>query len=199
MLDKRGVLAAATSTRPVSLELGVGSHKRDERAIGVDLRDHEGVDVVGDALEVLQSLPDSSVASIDSSHFLEHVEDLGALLREAARVMGPGGRFRAAVPHFSNPYYSSDPTHARPFGLYTFGYLVARAPGRRQVPQYAVPLPFEVTRVDLVFRSPFRVRNIVKRTIGLLFNSCMGMREFYEENLCWLFPCYEVVFDLRRL
>jgi hypothetical protein len=29
-------------------------------------------------------------------------------------------------------------------------------------------------------------------------NSSMFAKEFYEENLCWLLPCYELHYELRR-
>src|SRR5450759_340672 len=61
------------SRNPLILELGCGGGKRDVRAVGVDLLDLPGVDIMGDALEVLSSLPESSVDSIYSEHFMEHV------------------------------------------------------------------------------------------------------------------------------
>ena len=32
----------------------------------------------------------------------------------------------------------------------------------------------------------------MKRSFGLLLNASRWGVEFYEENLCWLLPCYEV-------
>src|ERR1035437_6155312 len=122
------------SRNPLTLELGCGEEKRDESAVGVDLLDLPGVDILGDALEVLRSLPDSSVDAIYSEHFMEHVSEPRLVLSEAARVLKPGGEFRAIIPHFSNPWFYSDPTHRSYFGLYTFCYWVVRTPFSRQVP-----------------------------------------------------------------
>src|SRR5665647_1883063 len=96
------------SRDPLILELGCGGGKRDVRAVGVDLLDLPGVDIMGDALEVLSSLPASSVDSIYSEHFMEHVPQPHSILREAERVLKPGGEFRAIIPHFSNPWFYSD-------------------------------------------------------------------------------------------
>jgi hypothetical protein len=54
--------------------------------------------------------------------------------------------------------------------------------------------------VDLVFKSAsqFPVRYGIKKAFGLLFNSCNYAREFYEENLAHLIPCYEVRYRLSR-
>lgn len=45
---------------------------------------------------------------------------------------------------------------------------------------------------------PFYVRHSAKRILGAVFNGTTWLKEFYEENLCWLFPCYEIGYTLRR-
>lgn len=188
------------NARPLHLELGCGSSKRSPDAIGVDLIAADGVDVVGDALEVLRGLPDGSVSSIYSEHFLEHLPDPRALLVEAARVLEPGGEFRAVVPHFSNPAFYSDPTHRSFFGLYTFGYWTRRTPFRRQVPHYDEPVPLELVDARYVFKShrPFYVRHGLKKATSWWVNLSRWTKELYEEHFCWLMPCYEIDYVLRR-
>lgn len=65
---------------------------------------------------------------------------------------------------------------------------------------YGYEAKFRISKVDLVFKSnrPFFVRHGMKRLIGYIFNSCNYTKEFYEENLCYLFPCYEVCYVLHR-
>jgi len=120
---------------------------------------------------------------------------------EMCRVLRPGGHLEIVVPHFSNPYFASDPTHRRAFGLYTFSYLTADAPLRRQVPHYGEVLPVRLERVVLGFKStpPFYGRHALKRAVGLVVNLSRWTREFYEENLVYLVPCYELRFRLVRL
>lgn len=186
--------------RPLYLELGCGSAKRDPNSVGIDLLPSSATDVVGDAVEILRSLPPASVDGIRSDHFLEHIDDVEGLLRLCAEVMKPGGIFVAIVPHFSNPYFYSDPTHKAFFGLYTLSYCIRATPFRRQVPQYIDPLPYILTRVRYHFKSspPFYFRHGVKKTYGWLANLLMWTQEFYEENLCWTFPAYEIRYVLRR-
>jgi SAM-dependent methyltransferase len=183
------------------LDIGCGARKRRPDYIGVDRRALPGVDLVGEVEEILSAIPDGVVDEIYSSHFLEHVDDLDGVLAEMCRVLRRGGRLEIVVPHFSNPYFASDPTHRRPFGLYTFSYLVADAPLRRQVPRYGEALPLRLSRVELGFQStpPFYVRHAFKRAVGLLVNLSRWTREFYEENLVYLVPCYELRFSLVRL
>lgn len=186
--------------RPLRLELGCGTAKRMPDAVGVDILDLPGVDVVGDAIEVLRSLPSGSVDGIYSEHFMEHLEDPLALLQESARVLRKGGEFRAVVPHFSNPAFYSDPTHRTFFGLYTFSYWIETTSFRRQVPHYAKPLPFELVRAHHIFKSsrPFYVRHALKKFFSSWVNLGRWTQEFYEEHFCWVMPCYEMDFLLTR-
>lgn len=201
LIDKHGFLQGLSLRRPVILELGCGNRKRTPGAIGIDVIDYDCVDIVGDAVDVLRNIPDGVVDSIASHHFLEHVGDLGSLVGEATRTLRIGGRFEAVVPHFSNPYFYSDPTHSRHFGLYTFSYLAHDDLLRRKVPKYNETVSLRLLDVDLLFKSapPFYVRAAFKMAFGKLFNSCRSMQEFYEEFLCYGFPCYEIRYLLEKI
>ena len=189
------------SRNPLILELGCGGGKRNHAAVGVDLLNLAGVDILGDALEVLRAFPDGSVDSIYSEHFMEHVPQPHSVLKEAARVLKPGGEFRAIIPHFSNPWFYSDPTHSSYFGLYTFCYWVAKTPFRRQVPRYETPLQFELMSARYVFKSsrPFLIRHGIKKIVSCWVNLTRWTQEFYEEFLCQVMPCYEIDYLLRKL
>lgn len=186
---------------PLHLELGCGGAKRRQDAVGVDVLDLPGVDVVADALEVLRELPAGSVDSIYSEHFLEHLTDPHALLRESTRVLKPGARFTAVIPHYSNPIFYSDPTHRTFFGLYTFGYWIRETPFRRQTPHYEQPLPLRLETVRFGFKAgrPFPVRHALVMLLGSWVNLSRWTQEFYEFHLCWILPCWEVRFDLMRI
>lgn len=181
------------------LELGCGPRKRHADALGVDALDYPGVDLVGDVFAVLRALPDACVRAVHAYHFFEHVEDLGTLLDELARVMEEGALLDVEVPHFANPYFYSDPTHHRFFGLYTFCYLAEDALFARKVPRYGREPRFRQVDVQLDFNSPFPVRGLIKRAFGRVFNLTRWLQEFHEENLCHLLPCYQVRYALRRL
>ena len=195
--DKAGVLLSVEGR---TLDLGCGSRKRHPSHVGVDVLDYPGVDVVGDVFDVLEAIPDSSLAGVHSSHFMEHVSDVERLIVELARVIRPGGRLDVIVPHFSNPYYYSDPTHRSQFGLYTFSYLALDPLLRRRVPTYQRDLAFELRNIRLRFKSPppFVVRYALKRMFEVLVNLSVWTQEFYEENLSQIVPCYEVEFGLLR-
>jgi ubiquinone/menaquinone biosynthesis C-methylase UbiE len=197
ILDKAGVLGGHD---PMKLDLGCGQGKRGPDYVGVDLLDGPSVDVVGDVLEVLRRLGDERVTEIYSSHLFEHVADLSALVDELERVLVVSGRLHIVVPHFSNPYYYSDPTHERPFGLYTFSYFAEDPILRRRVPTYGRALRLRLETARLGFRSEaqFPGRRKLKAGVNRLVNASGWLKEFYEENLPGLLPCYELEFELVK-
>jgi SAM-dependent methyltransferase len=200
MIDKKNILPKIDGISYIELELGCGNRKRNQQAIGIDMLDYPDVDIVGDVYDVLSLFPAQSVDAVHSYHFIEHVPDMPKLLSELARIVKLNGHIEFVAPHFSNPYFYSDPTHRSFFGLYTFCYYTSESPFARYVPTYGYKTKFRVVRVDLIFKSarPFVVQYGIKRLIGVFFNSCIYLKEFYEANFCYLFPCYEVRYILRR-
>ena len=184
----------------VSLELGCGGRKRHPEAIGIDLLDLPGVDIVGDVVEVLEAMPDGCVERVWSYHFLEHVCDVGRIMMSLARVCRPGAIVDVTVPHFSNPYFYSDPTHRQPFGLYTLSYFCRDTLFARKVPHYGITPVFELRDVQLGFKSP-RPRYIrygLKKVVQFIVNRGRWAQELYEEFFCYIVPCYEVRYVLLR-
>jgi hypothetical protein len=197
--DKSGILARVKDGEAIALELGCGPRKRHPDTVGVDALDYPGVDLIGDIFDVLAQLPNASVSAVHAYHFVEHVSELDRLLTELARVMAPDAALDIEVPHFANPYFYSDPTHQRFFGLYTFCYLARSSLFRRGVPMYGRTPAFALSDVRLDFDSPFPVRGMLRRTIGRVFNLTRWLQEFHEENLCYLLPAYQLRYLLRRL
>jgi ubiquinone/menaquinone biosynthesis C-methylase UbiE len=184
----------------LQIELGCGNRKRHATAVCIDLIPNECVDIVGDIVEVLTYFPDNCVSAVYAYHCLEHIKDIPSLMTILARIMKAHGQLRVVVPHFSNPYYYSDPTHVTSFGLYTFSYLAKDLLMTRKVPNYLPTYQFDLCRIKLVFKSPrpYYFRYGIKKIFQALFNLNHYFMEFYEENLCYLIPCYEIVYVLKR-
>ncbi|MGE4296907.1 MAG: methyltransferase domain-containing protein [Desulfovibrionaceae bacterium] len=184
--------------QPVRVELGCGPKRAFEGAITVDRVDLPSVDVVAD-MDAGLPFADASVDAIFSSHFLEHVADLGAFTTEMWRVLAPGGTATHVVPHFSNPYFYSDYTHRTFFGLYTFNYFSSSsAPFKRRVPHFYNDVDFRVAEAELRFKSPFKLTNLVRRGVQRLVNLNRRTQEFYEDSLSRLIPAYEIRFVLVK-
>jgi len=155
---------------------------------------------VGDVYEVLKKIPENIVSAVYSYHFFEHLEDIGAVMEELTRIMKVNGLFIVVAPHFSNPYFYSDYTHKNQFGLYSFSYLSSDFIFARTVPSYSKPHNFELSKVKLIFKSPrpFYFRWGLKKFFQIIFNINRYVMEFYDENLCYIFPCYEIRYEMIK-
>lgn len=189
------------SKNEVILDIGCGANKKNLNHIGVDLLDLPGVDIVGKVLDVTNKINSGSVDKIFTSHFLEHIEDLELYLEEFSRILKTDGLLEIIVPHYSNPYFYSDPTHKRFFGLYTMCYFAESNLFKRTVPQYDHQINFKLESVKLNFSStrPFYFRHALKKIISLFFGTSYFMNEFWEENLSFIFPCYDIKYLLRKI
>ncbi len=184
----------------VIIELGCGRKKKQGR-IGVDKLDLPNVDIVADLEDGLSFLPDNSVDQIHSRSVFAHIENFENLMREIVRVLKKNGTAHIFVSHFSNPYYFSDYTHTMFFGLYTFYYFVeTKHQPKRKIPNFYTDIRIRIVSQRLVFTSPFWFRRRIKKLFGLVVNCHRSIQEFYEENLCYIFPCYgiEIVFAPSR-
>ncbi|MHB1056014.1 MAG: methyltransferase domain-containing protein [Thermoleophilia bacterium] len=199
--DKNNLLIRIGDMPQVNLELGCGSRKRDPGAIGIDALDYDCVDLVGDVFDILNKFPDDSVDTVHSSHFFEHLAEPVQLMNELQRVIKKNGLLEIIVPHFTNPYFYSDATHKSQYGLYSFCPFSKDSPFKRQVPSYQVEPHFQIIAINLTFKSspPFIFRHAIKKAIGALVNLNSFTKEYYEENLCFMFPCYEIRYSLERI
>lgn len=189
-------LSQALSKSPVRIEIGCGQTRR-ENTIGIDRIDLPSVDIVADIENGLSFLPNNSVDEIYSTSCFEHIHNFENLMREIVRVLKPTGRANIFVPHFSNPYFYSDPTHVRFFGLYSFYYFVdSKYQLKRKVPAFYFDFKIKITSHKLIFGSPFPLRDIFLRGIGRLFNLNSFMQELYEGSFSHIFPCHgiEIIF-----
>lgn len=183
------------------LDLGCGNLRQHPDAIGVDVLPAPAVDVVADAADVVAALPDASVSAVYSRHFFEHLDDPTSLFLALGRVVRPGGTVHVIVPHFSNPYYYSDPTHKQFYGLYTFSYLARDERFRRGVPNYFGTPDFRIDDVHMAFVTTRRypLSYTANKVIQRLVNARPANQEAYEMRWSSLWPCYEVSWRLSRV
>ncbi|MFO8084069.1 MAG: methyltransferase domain-containing protein [Desulfobacterales bacterium] len=183
--------------RDVFVEIGAGRKRRGASVITVDKVDLDTVDIVADIECGLDFFPDNCVRKLYCRSVLEHIENFEYLMGEILRVLADDGKAYIFVPHFSNPYFYSDYTHKRFFGLYSFYYFVETDKQlKRKVPDFYTGLRIEIVSLRLNFKTPFWISRHLKKMFGMLVNSCRSTKEFYELHLCRLVPCdgVEVVF-----
>jgi len=184
--------------KPLRIDIGSGTRPR-AGFYGLDQLDAAGVDMVADLNQPLALLPDNCAEHLFSSHSLEHVEKLLPLMDEIHRIMRPGATLEVIAPHFSNPYYYSDPTHVRFFGLYTMSYFVDvdKQPGPHKVPAFPTKTRFELESVTLSFYRFNLLDRLFVPFLRYFVNRTPGAQHFYELRLSRLFPAAEVRYRMR--
>ncbi|MGE3806199.1 MAG: methyltransferase domain-containing protein [Gemmataceae bacterium] len=190
----------------IGLRLNLGSGPRPRPGYyNLDLLDLPGVDILADLNEPLAALPDNCAEAIHCSHTLEHVHNFLPLIREMHRITRPGGRIEVIVPHFSNPYGYSDPTHVRFFGLYSFYYFCDSADQRRRpVPNFYIHERFRISAIRikllaLTGSARSLLDRVVSRIVDPYVNRSFDRQDWYERRLCRLLPADELHLVLEPL
>ncbi len=185
------------ANRAIRINLGGGT-RQVPGFYNLDCVALPGVAILADLNEPLTALPDNSVAEIYCRHVLEHVSRFMELMAEIHRVVQPGGRIEIVVPHFSNPYGYSDPTHVRFFGLYSFYYFCDQAEQpRRKVPNFYSPVRFTVESIRFRLLKQSLFDRIVRAVFEPLINLGVPALDWYERRLCRLLPVDEIRYVLR--
>ena len=187
------ILEDLNKGRTIKLELGSGGKER-KGFYALDHLELTGVDIVADLNAPLSSLPDNCVEYLYSRHTLEHVQHLLPLMSEIHRLTKPNGTIEIIVPHFSNVYGYSDPTHVRFFGLYSMYYFVAREnqPKTRTVPPFYTKVRFKVNSLKIEFYKSGIIDTILSRLFTKIVNLNFSCQDFYERRLSSLFHAAQI-------
>ena len=192
------VMADIHQKKPIKIDLGSGGHGR-EGFYSVDHLDLKGVDIIADLNKPLDLLPDNCVEHVYSRHALEHVQELLPLMREIHRITRPDGTIEIVVPHFSNVYGFSDPTHVRFFGLYTMYYFVSpeHQPTKRKVPAFYTDARFNIISIKIDFYRSGLIDKLFAKLITKIVNRSIRWQDFYERRLCHLFHAREIRYVMQ--
>jgi hypothetical protein len=181
------------------LRLNLGSGLRSLPGYyNIDQLELPGVDIQADLNEPLSALPDNCVDEVYCRHTLEHIPRLLELMSELHRVGRPGARIEIIVPHFSNPYGYSDPTHVRFFGLYSFFYFCDEDDQpRRKVPSFYLPHRFQVESVQCNLLKGSMLDKALSALLQPLVNRNVNWLDWYERRLCRWVPASAIRYVLR--
>ena len=164
------------------LNLGCGDDTK-EGYVNLDLVNLKGVDVVWDINKFPWPFKANTFDEIYSSHVLEHVQDLVAVMSELKRVGKNGGIINLRVPHFSCGVSYRDPTHKRLFSYFTYDYFTDKC--FYNLPKFKInKRRLNFTRISFTFLNP-------------IFNPIININPaIYERFFCWIFPSAEVILEL---
>ncbi|ODS24424.1 hypothetical protein AB835_03760 [Candidatus Endobugula sertula] len=187
-----------TPRTPIKLDLGSGG-SRKEGYYSVDHIGLKGVDIIADLNKPLELFPDNSVSHIYTRHTLEHIDNLLPLLQEIWRISKHNAKIEIIVPHFSNVFAYSGPTHVRFFGLYTMFYFVSpeNQPSKRKVPTFYSDTRFYVDSLRIQFYRLNVFDRVFVPIFSKLVNSCFFSQEFYERRLSGIFRAWQITYIMR--
>ncbi len=182
--------------KPIKLELGCGQNKRDG-FYGMDHVEMDGVDVVTDLNKPLHLLQDGCCEYIYTRHVLEHINEFLPLMREIHRITKTDGTVEIIVPHFSNVYGYSDPTHVRFFGLYSMNYFASRESQlKRKVPAFYTDTRFVIKSLTIEFYRTGIIDKLLAPIFSRLVNLNIHTQDFYERRLSSFFHAWQIRYIL---
>ncbi|MFL0809310.1 MAG: class I SAM-dependent methyltransferase [Agarilytica sp.] len=192
-------MKATSDTNKKTLMIGCGELKsKSDNTTYLDVLPYEGVDWVCDINEGIPMAEDNSFDEIIANSVFEHIAETKTVLQECERVLKPGGKLKVYVPHFSNPYYYSDPTHITFYGLYTFNYLIDVPLFKRKVPNYGIIDGLHLVKARFDFKGNSYVGVRFAKLFRSLANRKVSAMEFWERRLVWLFPVYGMSFEIEK-
>jgi SAM-dependent methyltransferase len=132
----------------VNLDVGCG-HNKQPGFLGMDMMDHENVDIIHDIQEFPWPVPDNICARILLSHVWEHVEPKYRfqLMEELWRIIRHDGELFIACPYAGSAGEAAHPAHYMCPNDVTFQFF---DPSFRlyHACSYKKPLPWELVRCD---------------------------------------------------
>lgn len=167
------------------LDVGCGAAKTPG-AVGVDRWPAPGVDVVADMENACLPFCDGVFDEARLIDSLEHAASPPAVVGEVARVLKPGGRLFARVPHYTSVHAWSDFTHKSFFSVESLKHLTG---------EYEEYRHYSSSRMAL---GGFRIRMWKGwRLLGLevLANAAPGL---YEKYFAFTFPAMALEFTLVK-
>ena len=160
-----------------ALDVGCGERKLPE-AMGMDIRNAAGVDVVHDVNKTPWPLPDNSFDLVLFNQALEHMDDVARTLEEARRVLRTGGHAVIQVPYFRSADAFADITHRHFFTSRSLDYIP--------------DLKFKV--VGFWYGWPQRSKNPLRQ---IFKNFIHRFPDFYDKYLSLLIPVECLTWELE--
>lgn len=191
------ILEDIKNNKLINLNLGSGLENLNDY-YNCDIKENKNVDIVCDLNKNLDLIPDNTVGNIYSNQTLEHIINLTGLMNEIIRISCNNTNCKFIVPHFANPYYYSDPTHVRHFGLYTFHYFVKKNnQWIRKVPNYLTMNEIVLIDTKISFYKNTVFENLFNPFFERIVNLNRYFQDFYEKRLCWIYPPSNLIFKIK--
>jgi len=167
------------------LDIGCGSAKH-AGAFGLDIGPGSQADVLHDLRDLPWPVPSDHFTHVYCQDILEHLPDVGAVMREVHRVCVAGARVEIRTPHFSSWYAYNDPTHEHVFGYFALDRYVVGRGGDSSGPGL-----FRYLERRFCFARAHRMTGV-----SYLANRFPAR---YEQLFAWLCPCENLLIRLSAV
>lgn len=179
------------------LDVGCGPSKIPG-AVGIDLVELPGVDVVHDLNLRPWPFEANTFARICCRHSLSHLENLVTTMEEIHRIAKPDAVVEIVAPHFTSDNFNTDPTHKFHMGYRSMNYFCDNVEFRYR---YYSRARFELLARQISFRN---AKTDFPRLPTLNPARWLGIEQIinalprvYERFFCYVLPASEVYFKLR--
>lgn len=159
------------------LDLGCGRNKHPG-SIGIDINTDSDAGIICDFEKTGLPFKDGTFDKVIAKQVLEHVRDVGGLLKEIHRVSRDRARVVIETPHFSCYLAYVDPTHRRSFSIFSFDETAHRC-------------GFDIIMRKITFHKAYR-----RYGINFLANK---FPKGYERFWAFIFPAEHLHFELEVL
>src|SRR3989344_7552220 len=174
------------------LNLGCGNDIK-QGWVNLDSDKLPGVDVVRNIEELPLPFGDGEFDEILANDILEHVEYI-PVLKDLHRVLKPGGKLKARVPHFTSKNNFADPTHKKMFSVVTFDFFVKNTIfSKPKDREYYFDFHFDrISKIHITFEKSSRwffYNKIVEPFVNIgpkmqyFYEATALSREFPAENI----------------
>lgn len=167
------------------LNVGCGRDIR-QGYINMDVVKLPGVDVVHNINKKF-SYADGYFDEILARHVIEHVEDLGKVMKDLHRLLKPGGKLLIETPHFTFSNAFVDPTHKYYFAYYTFAYYFAKT-GENN---YYYDFSFSRVKTRLSFKKIMLYNILIEFVANLI-------PKLYKQTPLRIFPAENLHVELTK-
>lgn len=173
------------------LDLGCGRSKT-RGAVGLDINPRSDADVIHDLDEFPYPFADCEFDKILCKDVLEHVDNFIAVMEEIWRIAKNEAVVEVAAPFMSSVNFFSDPTHKRAFTSRSFDYFLPGTP--------AFGYNYSHARFKLLSVEYDKYEYPKRRRLNLwLLRWANRNKEQYENRYAFLFPVYQIYFELQVL
>jgi predicted SAM-dependent methyltransferase len=171
------------------LDLGCGKKKRDG-AIGVDISDRHGADIIHDLNIFPYPFLDDEFEEIYLDNVLEHLENPLKVIEEIYRICKYGGVVKIIVPYFRSNWAFIDPTHKHFFTVNSMDYFDPRSLISKKYDYTDAHFYIE----KIIFNESLSMR-WTKRLATILANQ---FPKHYELYFSHLYPLDQLSYILRK-